>query len=99
MKVSASGKTIAVGAAPPGGQPGKVWVFTKATKNTYTQTSGPLVGAPSLAGDTFGWSLALSSSGKILVAGAPVSAIKYHFTYPEDDLYLHFMHFLYLAGL
>ena len=74
LAVSASGSRILVSSDGFSSGPGRVWAFTKTAGGAYTQTGGPLVGAPCPStpiSDAFGYSLALAAAAKPLVVSAP----------------------------
>jgi hypothetical protein len=66
LSVAISGSTIAVGAPFHASKAGRAYVFTKIARG-WKQTA-ELVGSDTVAGDNFGWSVALS--GDTLVVGA-----------------------------
>ncbi len=72
VALSGDGNTLAIGGPGDNSTNGAVWIFTRSGGN-WVQQGVKLTGT--IAGSQLGWSVALSSDGNTLIAGAPFGSV------------------------
>ncbi len=70
VALSADGNTALIGAYSKNSYRGAAYVFVRSSGTWSQQTTPPLTASDGAAGDTFGWSVALSADGTTALIGA-----------------------------